>query len=224
MNLKPHLLRRMGAEFTGTYFLVTAGCGAIIVGKLSGALSHMGIALTFGLIVTVMIAALGHISGAHFNPVVTLALAGTRRFSWLEVLPYIAAQLFGATLGAYTLRLLFGLTANLGMTLPQGGNLQSLGMEILLTAILMLVIVSVAADQAGARLLTPLVIGATVTLNALWGGSISGASMNPARSFGPAFVAGVWSYHWIYWVGPILGAALGVFIFQFIRLPSPDSE
>lgn len=219
MNLKPYILQRIGTEFIGTYFLVTAGCGAIIVNTLTEALSHIGVALTFGLIITVMIATTGHISGAHFNPVVTISLALIRRFSWQEVPPYISAQLFGAILGASTLRLLFGSTANLGITLPQGNPIQSLGVEILLTAVLMFVITSVATDSNSAKLLAPLAIGATVTLDALWGGPISGASMNPARSFGPALVAGIWSYQWIYWSGPMIGAILGAFIFQMIKLP-----
>jgi aquaporin NIP len=222
--LESHIVRRVGAEFIGTYFLVIAGCGAIIVNDQTGALSHVGIALTFGLIIAVMIAATGHISGAHFNPAVTIALAITRHFSWREALPYIGTQLAGATLGAYTLCMLFGLQANLGATLPSGDPFQSLGMEILLTAILVFVITSVATDQNSARLLAPLAIGATVALDALWGGPISGASMNPARSFGPALVAGIWSHHWIYWVGPIVGAILGAMIYQFIRLSATNSE
>lgn len=222
--MKSYLLHRIGAEFIGTYFLVVAGCGAIIVNSQNGALSHVGVAITFGLIIAVMIAATGHISGAHFNPAVTIALAITRHFSWSEVLPYIGSQLFGATVGAFTLHTLFGLQANLGATLPAGEPFQSLVMEILLTTILVFVITSVATDQKSAGLLAPLVIGAAVTLDALWGGPISGASMNPARSFGPALIAGIWSYHWVYWLGPVIGGILGAGIFQFIRLPSNNSE
>ena|SRR5688572_16427519 len=114
MKRRPYLLRRVGAELVGTYALVTAGCGAIIVNALTGALSHVGVALTFGLVVTVMIAATGHLSGAHFNPAVTLALTFIRHFPWQEVPLYISGQLLGAILGAFTLRGLFGLTANLG--------------------------------------------------------------------------------------------------------------
>ena len=219
MKPQSYLFRRVGAELVGTYALVTAGCGAIIVNSLTGALSHVGIALTFGLVITVMIAATGHISGAHFNPAVTLAFTFIRRFPWRDVPFYVGGQLVGAILGALTLRGLFGLTANLGATLPQGNPFQSLVMEALLTTALMFVITAVATDPRVPTSLAPLAIGATVALDALWGGPISGASMNPARSFGPALVAGVWLDQWIYWIGPIIGAGLGALIFQLIRLP-----
>lgn len=223
MKQQSYLFRRVGAELVGTYALVTAGCGAIIVNALTDALSHVGIALTFGLVITVMIAATGHISGAHFNPAVTLAFAVIRRFPWSEVPFYIGGQLLGAILGALTLLGLFGPTANLGATLPQGNLFQSLGMEVLLTTALMFVITAVATDPRVPATVAPLAIGATVALDALWGGPISGASMNPARSFGPALAAGVWSNQWIYWLGPIIGATLGALIFQLIRLPQLQS-
>lgn len=211
------LLRRAGAEFVGTYALVTAGCGAIMVNAQTGALGHMGIALTFGLIVMVMIAATGHISGAHFNPAVTVAFALTRHFPWREVVMYVAAQLIGAVLGAFTLRLLLGDLANLGATLPTGTAWQSFGLEVLLTAVLMFVILAVATDTRAVGAPAALAIGFTVTLDALWGGPISGASMNPARSFAPALVAGLWTDHWVYWLAPLIGAALGAVIYQLLR-------
>lgn len=224
MKQGTYLLRQVGAELLGTYALITTGCGAIIVNSQTGALSHIGIALTFGLVITVMIAATGHISGAHFNPAVTLALAFIRRFPWRDVPLYISGQLLGAILGASTLRVLFGLTANLGATLPQGNLIQSLGLEVLLTAVLMFVITAVATDSRVPIPLAPLAIGATVMLDALWGGPISGASMNPARSFGPALVSGVWSHQWIYWLGPIVGSILGALAYQIIRLPLLQPE
>jgi MIP family channel proteins len=211
--------RRAGAELVGTYVLVTAGCGAIVVNTSTGALSHLGVAFTFGLIIMVMIAATGHLSGAHFNPAVSVAFALTRHFPWRDVPLYIGAQLLGAVGGALTLRALFGTVANLGATLPAGSALQSLGLEILLTAVLMFVIISVATDTRAVGQLAALAIGATVALDALWGGPISGASMNPARSFGPALIAGVWQDHWVYWLGPLLGAALGAYLYQFLRTP-----
>lgn len=219
MNRQPYLLRQAGAEFLGTYVLVTAGCGAIIVDSLTGTISHLGVALTFGLVIMVMIASTGHISGAHFNPAVTIAFALIRRFSWFDVPAYVGSQLLGAILGAFTLRFLFGLTANLGATVPSGDPLQAFGMEILLTAALMFVITSVATDSRAPTLLAALAIGSTVALDALWGGPISGASMNPARSFGPALVSGTWSHQWIYWLGPIIGAGLGTYLYQLVRLP-----
>ena len=214
------LMRRATAELVGTYALVTAGCGAIIVNSSTGALTHVGVALTFGLIITVMVAAVGHLSGAHFNPSVTIAFALTRHFPWRDVLAYVGSQLIGAIAGAFTLRLLFGSVADLGTTLPAGSAWQSLGLEILLTAVLMFVIVAVATDTRAAGQLAALAIGATVALDALWGGPISGASMNPARSFGPALIAGVWRDQWVYWVGSLVGAALGAAVYQFLRKPS----
>jgi MIP family channel proteins len=205
----------------GTYALVTAGCGAIVIDAGTGALTHLGIALTFGLIITVMIAATGHLSGAHFNPAVTLAFALTKHFPWQDVPFYLGSQLLGAIGGALTLRGLFGPVAHLGATLPAGSTLQSFGLEIILTAILMFVITAVATDTRAVGQLAALAIGATVALDALWGGPISGASMNPARSFGPALIAGAWRDHWIYWLGPIAGAAIGAGLYQALRAPLP---
>jgi MIP family channel proteins len=219
--LPPLLLRRAGAECVGTYALVVAGCGAIVVQAMTGALTHLGVALTFGLIVTVMIAATGHLSGAHFNPAVTLAFAITRHFPWQDVPLYVGSQLLGAAGGALTLRAIFGPAAHLGATLPRGSALQSFGLEVLLTAILMFVIISVATDTRAVGQLAALAIGATVALDALWGGPISGASMNPARSFGPALIADVWRDQWVYWLGPLLGAALGAGLYQLLRTPMP---
>lgn len=219
-----HLLRRSGAEFIGTYSLVTAGCGAIMVNAQTGALTHVGIALTFGLIVTVMIAAIGHISGAHFNPAVTIAFAMTRHFPWREVMYYIVAQAAGAVLGALTLRVLIGDIAALGTTIPSGSVLQAFGIEVLLTAVLMFVIISVATDTKAIGTPAALAIGFTVALDALWGGPLTGASMNPARSFGPALIAGQWEYHWLYWLAPIIGAVVGAWAYQSIREPQEKSS
>ena len=214
------LFKRATAELVGTYTLVTAGCGAIMVNQSTSAITHVGIALTFGLVVAVMIAALGHISGAHFNPAVTIAFAVTRHFPWREVLFYVIGQLVGAILASITLWLLFGMVANLGATLPTGTVSQSFGLEMLLSAVLMLVIIAVATDKGAAGQLAPLAIGFTVALDALWGGPISGASMNPARSFGPALIAGVWRDQWIYWIAPVFGTIIGAVIYQFLCNPS----
>lgn len=211
------MMRRAGAELIGTYGLVTAGCGAIMVDAQTGALGHIGIAVTFGLIIMVMIAATGHISGAHFNPSVTVAFALTRHFPWRDVPFYVGGQFVGAVLGALTLRLIIGDVAHAGMTLPSGSVEQSFGLEVLLTAVLMFVIISVATDTRAVGETAALAIGAVVALGALWGGPISGASMNPARSLGPALVAGVWTAQWIYVVAPIIGAIIGGFIYQWIR-------
>jgi len=213
------LIRRSGAELVGTFGLVTAGCGAIMVNAQTGELTHVGIALTFGLIITVMIAATGHISGAHFNPAVTIAFAVTRHFPWREVVYYVVAQMLGALFGAFTLRLLLGDIALLGATVPSGSALQSFGLEVLLTAVLMFVIISVATDTRAVGTPAALAIGFTVALDAMWGGPISGASMNPARSFGPSLIAGVSENQWIYWLAPILGAMIGAALYQWLREP-----
>lgn len=222
MGERPFLLRRVGAEFIGTYAIVSAGCGAIMVNAQTGSVTHVGVALTFGLIVTVMIAALGHISGAHFNPAVTIAFAMTGYFAWREVVYYVLAQVLGAVLAALTLRGLIGNIAALGMTIPSGSVAQSFGLEVLLTAVLMVVIAAVATDARAAGTPTALAIGFTVMLDALWGGAISGASMNPARSIGPAIISGVWAGQWIYLIAPPLGACLGAWIYQRLRLPEAD--
>lgn len=215
--MRPSLPRRAAAELLGTYVLVTAGCGAIVVDGTTGALTHLGVAASFGLAVLVAVAATGHLSGAHLNPAVTVAFAACRHFPWSEVPVYVAAQLLGAVAAAGTLRGLFGLRAALGATLPAGSTLQSLGAEMLLTAVLMFVITAVATDTRAVGELAAVAIGATVALDALWGGPVSGASMNPARSFGPALIAGVWRDHWLYWLGPLLGALLGGGAYQGLR-------
>lgn len=209
--------RRAAAEAIGTFALVTAGCGAIVVDHASGALGHGGVAASFGLVILVMVASLGHLSGAHFNPAVTLAFAVTRHFSWRDVPLYWTGQLAGAVAGALVLRGLFSPQGGLGATVPSGTSMQSLGIEVLLTAVLMFVITAVATDARAAGSLAAIAIGATVALDALWGGPVSGASMNPARSFGPALVAGLWRAHWIYWLGPTLGAVLGAALYQRLR-------
>lgn len=209
--------RRASAEMVGTYALVTAGCGAIMVNAETAVLGHIGVAATFGLIVMVMIAATGHISGAHFNPAVTVAFAITRHFPWRDVPFYVGGQVSGALLAALTLRLVIGDVANVGMTLPTGSVGQSFGMEILLTAVLMFVIIAVATDTRAVGETAALAIGATVALDALWGGPVSGASMNPARSIGPALVAGIWTHQWVYILAPLIGAVLGGLAYQVIR-------
>ena len=220
--------RRPGAEFVGTFVVVLASCGAVIVNSQTGALGHVGVALAPGLAVMVMIAAVGHISGAHFYPAVTLAFAITRHFDWSELPAYWLGQLAGAVAAAASLRLLFGPIAALGANRPAGSALQALGLEVLLTAVLMFVITAVATDTRAAESasavlagqMAAIAIGGTIALNSLWAGPISGASMNPARSFGPALVAGAWDAHWVYWLGPLLGAIIGAALYQALRVPA----
>ena len=216
--------RCTGAEFLGTFSLVVVGCGAIMIAQSTGAFDHGGVALAFGLVVMVMVAATGHISGAHLNPAVTIAFAITRHFPLRTVPVYITAQLLGAVLGALVLRLLVGDVANLGATTPSGSLWQSLWLEVLLTAALMFVIIAVATDTKAVGQLAAIMIGATVAVNALWGGPISGASMNPARSFGPAFISNTWEAQWIYLVGPVLVAVIGALAYQLIRESKPAAH
>jgi MIP family channel proteins len=200
---------------------VLAGCGAVMVNTQTGALGHIGVAFTFGMAILTMIAAVGHISGGHFNPAVTIAFAITRHLPWRDVLFYVIGQFIGAILAALTLRVLIGDVASLGTTLPSGTALQSFGVEILLTATLMFVIISVATDTRAVGAPAALAIGFTILLDALWGGPISGASMNPARSLGPALVSGVLTDQWVYLLAPIIGAALGGLLYQWLRQEKP---
>jgi aquaporin NIP len=213
------MLRKLIAEAFGTACLVFAGTGAIVANEVSGGvITHLGIALTFGLIVMVMILAIGHISGAHINPAVTLAFALTKHIPWATVPKYWLAQLVGATVGSLLVAVVIGDDASLGATLPLNGDVvRSLILEIILTMILMFVIISLATDERAQGSLAALAIGSTVALEAMFAGPVSGASMNPARSLGPALMASEWTDHWIYWVGPILGAALGALLYSYIR-------
>jgi len=218
------LPRRAAAEAVGTYALVTAGCGALIINAQTGDLGHLGIALTFGLVIAVMIASFGHLSGAHFNPAVTVAFALTGHFRWRAVPAYLAGQFSGALLAALTLRLLFGASLHHALTRPVAAPLQSFGLEVLLTATLMLVIMAVATDHRAHGTPAALAIGAAVALGALWGGPISGASMNPARSLAPALIAGLGEHQWLYGLAPLLGASLAAYLYQWLRAASASES
>ena len=220
------MLRKLVAEAFGTACLVFAGTGAVVANEVSGgAITHVGIALTFGLIVMVMIFATGHISGAHINPAVTFAFALTKHIPWATVPKYWLAQLVGAALGSLLVCVVIGDGASLGATMPLNGDVtSSLVLEVKLTMILMFVIISVATDERAQGSLAALAIGSTVALEAMFAGPISGASMNPARSLGPALVGGHWADHWIYWIGPIVGAAVGALLYTYIRGKSPATD
>ena len=211
------LIRATIAEMIGTFALVFAGCGAIIVQAQSGALGHVGVCLTFGLVITAMIFATGHISGAHFNPAVTIAFAATGHFSWRHVPAYIIGQLLAALTAALLLSALVGAEASLGATTFDSAVGPAFALEVVMTFFLMFVIISVATDARASGALAAVAIGATVCLCALMGGPLTGASMNPARSLGPALVAGVSSGQWLYIAAPIIGALLGAFAYQGIR-------
>jgi MIP family channel proteins len=205
------------AEAVGTFALVFAGTGAVIIdATTNGAVTHVGIGLTFGLVIFVMISAVGHVSGAHFNPAVTLAFASARHFPWRRVGPYVIAQCGGALAASLLLRGLFGNIAHLGATLPHGSDGQSLLLEAVLTFFLMFVITAVATDTRAVTQTAALAIGGTVGLEALFAGPISGASMNPARSLAPALVSGSGTSLWLYIVGPVLGAIAGAWAYRLI--------
>ncbi len=213
-----NLLKRAAAEIIGTYGMVFAGTGAIMINELSGGkVTHLGIGLTFGLIVAAMIFTFGSVSGAHINPAVTLASAITRRLPWRIAAYYIPAQLTGAVLASLTLYYLLGPAASMGATIPAGSIAQSLFLEIILTFILMAIIMSLSLEPRVAGPVAALAVGGTVGLEAIFAGPISGASMNPARSLGPALVGGAWHGHWAYWIGPSIGAALGAGLMCWLK-------
>jgi MIP family channel proteins len=209
---------RYAAEFIGTFALVFAGPGAAVINTYThGGVTSLGIGLSFGLVVGVMIYSIGHISGAHINPAVTLSFTVMRHFPLRDVPGYLLAQLSGAVAASLFTKALFGNTAHLGATLPNYGVLQALLLEMALTFFLMFVIMAVATDVRAVGEAAALAIGGYVGLAATFAGPIAGASMNPARSFGPALVSNDWTAWWIYWVGPIVGALLGALVYQLVR-------
>ena len=211
------LTRALAAELIGTFTLVFAGAGAIMVDAKTQQLGHVGIAIAFGLVIMVMIYAVGHVSGAHFNPAVSFAFALTRHFPWPRAAAYWAAQAAGAVLAAALLRSSLGNLAHVGATLPSGSQAQSFLWEVVLTFFLMFVIMAVATDTRAVGEAAAIAVGGTVGLDAMFGGPISGASMNPARSFGPALVSGDLHALWVYLVAPPLGAALGALAYKAVR-------
>ena len=211
-------MKKYFAEFIGTFALVFCGTGAIVINQESGgSVTHVGIAFTFGLIVMVMIYALGTVSGAHFNPAVTIAFTVAKRFPTREVLPYILSQLAGAFIGSLVLHFLFPVNELLGTTLPVGSATQSFVLETLLTFFLMLVIIQVSTGSKEQGMFAGLAIGSTVLLEAMFAGPICGASMNPARSIAPAIISENLQHLWLYIVAPIVGAALAVLVWRVLK-------
>lgn len=220
---RPALGRRAAAEGIAAFALVFAGCGAVVANdRYHGALGAVGISLVFGLVIMTMVYATGHLSGAHINPAVTVAFTLTRHFPARDAVAYVGAQLAGATGGALLLLAVWtDRPANLGATVPSVAAGSALVYEIVLTAFLMFVIVAVATDTRAVGAAAAIAIGGTVGLDALFGGPVTGASMNPARSFGPALAAGEWHMFWVYVVGPVVGAALGALAYQTVRGAAP---
>jgi aquaporin NIP len=212
------MMKRFAAEVFGTFALVFAGTGAIIINGVSqGSITHVGVALTFGLIVLAMIYALGDVSGAHLNPAVTLGFFAAGRLPGREVVPYIVAQLLGAFAASGTLRGLFPQHETLGATLPAGSAMQSLVLEFILTAILMMVILSVSTGAKEKGITAGIAVGSVIALEAMFAGPICGASMNPARSLAPALVSGHVEHLWVYLLAPTLGALSATLVCRCVR-------
>ncbi|MGZ4164309.1 MAG: MIP/aquaporin family protein [Tumebacillaceae bacterium] len=209
--------KRLLAEFIGTYFLIFAGTGAVVIDSITKSITHVGVALTFGLVVMALIYTFGHISGAHFNPAVTIGFLVHGDIGWREALQYVVAQFCGALFASLSLLLLFGNVANLGATVPRFSWQQSFGLEFILTFALMMVILGSAIHGKAVKSFAGVAIGATVGLEAMFAGPICGASMNPARSLAPAVVSGVLDHQWIYLVATVLGAVVATLIYKTIH-------
>jgi aquaporin NIP len=216
---RPDLARRAAAEGLAAFALVFAGCGAIVTNaRYPESLGTVGIALVFGLVIMVMVYATGHLSGAHINPAVTIAFTVTRHFPAREAVAYIAAQLAGASLAALLLLAIWpSQPAGLGATTPSVGAGSAFAYELVMTGFLMFVIMAVATDTRAVGPAAAIAIGGVIGLDALFGGPVTGASMNPARSLGPALVAGEWRDFWVYTGTPVVGAALGGLAYQLVR-------
>ena len=211
-------MKKYLAELIGTFILVFCGTGAMVVNdQTNGQVTHVGVAITFGLIVTALIYALGNKSGAHFNPAVTIAFSVVNLFPKKEILPYVIAQIAGALIASATLKLLFPTNQNLGATLPSGTQLQSFVLEIILTFILMFVILFTSQGSKETGTMAGLAIGGVVLLEAMFAGPICGASMNPARSISPAVVSGNVYVLWLYILAPISGAIVAAFSWKFLE-------
>ena len=216
-------MRKLAAEVFGTFSLVFTGTGAIVINDVhTGAVSNVGIGLTFGLIILAMIYAVGDVSGCHLNPAVTLGFFAARRFQGRWVVPYIVSQCLGAFVASGVLRAMFPSDPTLGATLPSGGAaIQSFVMEFILTMILMFVILCVSTGSKEKGMLAGVAVGSVIALEALFAGPVSGASMNPARSLAPALVAWRLEHLWVYLTAPVLGAVAGVGIHWFVSTPNP---
>ena len=210
-------MRNYLAELIGTFALVFCGTGAIIIDQQSGgAVSHVGVAITFGLVVMSMIYSLGEISGAHLNPAVSIAFTVSGRFPANRLPGYMVSQLAGALLASFTLKFLFPSSQLLGATMPAGPEMQSFVLELILTFFLMLVIINVAVGSKEQGMFAGLAIGSVVGLEAMFAGPICGASMNPARSVAPAIVSGHTEHLWLYIAAPVAGAILAIPTWKFL--------
>jgi aquaporin NIP len=211
-------MRKYLAETIGTFALVFCGTGAIIINQeQGGVITHVGIAITFGLIVMSMIYTLGDISGAHLNPAVTIAFAVGKKFPIKEIIPYIISQAIGAFIASIILKFLFPMNEMLGTTLPAGLPMQSFILEVILTFILMFVIIHVATGSKEQGMFAGIAIGAVVLLEAMFAGPVCGASMNPIRSLAPAIISGHVKHLWIYLIAPVIGAVLATGTWHILK-------
>ncbi len=211
-------MRKALAELLGTFALIFAGTGAIVIDAAShGSIGHVGVALTFGLIVMVMIYTFGDVSGAHLNPAVTFAFAVAGRYPWREVPIYVLAQISGALLASGLLKVLFPADLTLGATLPAGSEMQSFILELVLTGMLMFTVLSVSTGSKEKGITAGIAVGSIIGLEAMFAGPICGASMNPVRSLAPALVSGQFTHLWLYIVAPLLGACAAVPLCRGVR-------
>jgi aquaporin Z len=211
-------MRRALAEAIGTFFLVLIGPGAAMTDAYTGgAVGHAGVALAFAFVVTAMVYALGHLSGAHINPAVTVAFWSAGRFPGRDVLPYVLAQCAGAVAASLTLTAVLGPVGRAGATVPAVGVAGSFAVEWLLSFVLMLVVMAVATDPRAASGFAGIAVGLTVGFCAMTGGPLTGASMNPARSLGPAVAGGTWDAHWIYWAAPVTAMLAATRVYEWLR-------
>ncbi|KAF0915918.1 hypothetical protein E2562_000561 [Oryza meyeriana var. granulata] len=214
-------MQKIVAEILGTYLMIFAGCAAVVVNlSTGGTVTFPGICAVWGLVVMVMIYSVGHISGAHFNPAVTIAFATCGRFPWKQVPSYVLAQVLGSTMASLTLRVVFGrggAREHFFGTTPAGSSAQAVALEFVISFFLMFVVSGVATDNRAVGELAGLAVGATVAVNVLFAGPVTGASMNPARSLGPAIVAGRYGGVWVYVVAPVVGTVSGAWAYNLVR-------
>ncbi|KAG6537325.1 aquaporin NIP2-2-like [Zingiber officinale] len=223
--LPPFLARKVVSEMIATFLLVFVTCGAAALsGSNPRLVSQLGASVTGGLIVTVMIYAVGHISGAHMNPAVTLAFAVSRHFPWIQVPFYMVAQISGAMIASFVLRELLHPITNLGTTTPSDTASKALVMEIVVTFCMMFVTSAVATDTKAIGELAGLAVGSSVCITSILAGPVSGGSMNPARTLGPAVASRKYDSIWVYIIGPVLGTLMGSMTYNFIRLNEKPSS
>ncbi|XP_074570658.1 putative aquaporin NIP-type [Curcuma longa] len=213
-----NLAQKLLAEGIGTFFVVFGGCGSVVVNKMYGSVTFPGICIAWGLIVMVMIYSVGHVSGAHFNPAVTITFAILKQFPWKQLPLYVITQVIGAILASAALYLLFNpKPEHFYGTTPVGSAVQSFVLEIIISFLLMFVVSGVSTDSRAIGELGGVAVGSTILLNVLVAGPVSGASMNPARSIGPAIVMHNFKAIWAYILGPLLGTLAGGFAYKLLQ-------